>query len=198
MDKLEEMVPGNTQFGAIGVVPTQSIVVVAAMTLYLYAISKWVFPPIIRGGPIPPVYEGNRLLKVYVTVAGFVGLYIPIAYIVWCACSHTAGEELVSHLEPMISHTFLLGAQVVAERVSFSCSFSLPARALVPIFYNTLRLYDIWAWLHSPHHTSFSLSLALSNLILWSFNLFCFLIPIYLPTCLHIYYSQAFKNTHHS
>ncbi|KAH7290163.1 hypothetical protein KP509_30G034500 [Ceratopteris richardii] len=91
-------------------------------------------------------------------------------------------------------HTFLLAWQVLSDLISGFCGPKLvspPSRALVPILYNSGRLVSIWAWLQADFASSIALQpwlllgrcLALANLALWTYNLFGFLLPIYLPFC---------------
>lgn len=81
---------------------------------------------------------------------------------------------------------------------------------MVPVFYNTKRIFTILDWLRAdfwkqtadldlPSFSSssaavlwlrFGWGLAVANLVFWSFNLFCFLIPVYLPKAFRIYHQK--------
>lgn len=86
------------------------------------------------------------------------------------------------------------------EGVTFWQGFSIPVRAFIPLAFNSRRLFSIADWLRSELGKEglglgFRLIagkvLAMVNLALWAFNLFGFLIPVYLPKALKRYYSIA-------
>lgn len=188
-------------FAAIGLVPYQDMVSVLLASLYIYAMSRFVFPPVTPSCP-GSFYKGSEVLRTYVAVACFLGLDFPLAYIMLGVV--TGNQKAVQAAAP---HTFLLASQIVTEQMtSTSNGVSLPARALVPILYNSVRLVSIWEWIHtdfakaahhevsppvsSPHWVFFGCGLAVANLLLWSYNLFGFLLPMYLPLCLRQYFED--------
>ena len=101
-------------------------------------------------------------------------------------------------------HLFLLCSQVVMEGVTaYTGRFSIPIRAFVPVFYNSWRMPEVAEWARwevmttaderggSERMVYVGRGLALLNLGLWSFNLFGFLLPVYLPKALKRYYSTT-------
>lgn len=77
------------------------------------------------------------------------------------------------------------------EGVSFAGKFSLPIRVFVPVFFNSKRIFTIVEWLkiEMDMEDGRGFYLAVANMVLWSFNLFCFLLPVFLPKAFTIYYS---------
>lgn len=187
---------------ANGLVRYRDVLCVVLASVYLYIMSRYVFPPVTLESP-PSIYKGSKVLKAYVTFAAYVGVYLPLAYII---LGVAMGDK--NAVQTAATHTLFLACQVVSERLS--SAFSHPARALVPILYNSGRLVSIWAWIQSEflkgtHASSLPVSkgplsathwvllgrfLAVTNLLLWSYNLFCFLVPMYLPSCFRKYFEQ--------
>ncbi|KAI5058829.1 hypothetical protein GOP47_0026999 [Adiantum capillus-veneris] len=170
-----------------GMLPYETFLCVGLYSLYILLMSRYAFPKkpgseVKKQGPA--FLEGRRhLMASYIRFAAYVGLYFPFAYIVLGLA--TSRKEIVHTAAP---HTFLLAAQVLSERLS--SPLSPPCLALVPILYNSGRIVSIWAWLQADFSASFSSYwvlfgriLAIANLLLWSYNLFGFLLPLYLPFC---------------
>ncbi|XP_078427534.1 uncharacterized protein LOC144700034 [Wolffia australiana] len=153
---------------------------------YIYLLSAAVFPA--RGsGPEPPVLGGGRrALGLYVAAGAVVGLALPAGYVVWGGPGRAGAA----------AHLFLLASQVVAEGATFSGGCSLPIRALVPIWFNSRRLFAIADWLRAElgaaggRRLGVGGGLALVNLAFWSFNLFAFLLPVFLPRALRAHFSR--------
>lgn len=92
------------------------------------------------------------------------------------------------------------------EGVASSDRFSLPIRVLVPVFYNSKRLLTIADWFSevfyagegefkgSARRLYVGRGLAVGNMVFWSFNLFCFLLPVYLPRGFKQYYTAKVKD----
>lgn len=197
---------------ACRLVPYSDFLCVLLASVYIYIMSRYAFPPVTPESP-PSIYKGSKVLKIYVTFAAYVGLYLPLAYI---AVGVGKGDKRA--VKGAASHTFFLAAQVVSERLTgTSNSVSLPARALVPILYNSGRLVSVWTWvrlefskgtassssvsdgpLSAKHWVVFGQFLAVANLLFWSYNLFCFLVPIYLPACFRKYVEDERKNSERS
>jgi hypothetical protein len=86
-------------------------------------------------------------------------------------------------------HLFLTAAQVVCEFFTGSGTTATLPRMLVPIGFNTFRMWTLWTWCGAvaasglgPWH----MALAVINLGFWAYNLFIFLLlkmlPAYLDT----------------
>lgn len=87
------------------------------------------------------------------------------------------------------------------EGVAANDSFSTPIRVFVPVFYNSRRIFTLTEWLRnefakedkeysgSVRRLMVGRALAVANMALWSFNLFGFLLPVYLPRAFKRYYS---------
>lgn len=101
---------------------------------------------------------------------------------------------------------FLLASQVFMEGVASSGGFSIPIKVFVPVAYNSVRIYSIIDWLKSEiskvdeeyggslRRVYIGRGLAGANMAFWSFNLFGFLLPYYLPMAFHRYYAGNKKN----
>ncbi|RWW09939.1 hypothetical protein GW17_00026541 [Ensete ventricosum] len=192
---------------ASGMVPATDLTFVLFSFVYLLLLSATAFPPLGPPGAAadPPVFGArNRLLAAYVSVGAVVGLLLPVAYIL---DGVLAGDK--EGIRAAAPHLFLLAAQVFLEGVTFSWRFSLPMRAFVPIFYNTKRLFTIVDWLASEfgkaegeHGAARRLlagrALAVANLAFWAFNLFGFLLPVYLPRALKGYYCGNSSNNNNT
>lgn len=91
------------------------------------------------------------------------------------------------------------------EGVAFSDKFSVPISVFVPVFYNSRRIFTIVEWLRNeigkvdeeysgpPGRIYMGRALAIANLVLWCFNLFGFLLPVYLPRAFKKYYASFNK-----
>lgn len=181
---------------ASGMVSAEDFAFVIFSVIYMYFISKVAFPP--TSDPDPPVFgEKNRILGIYVFVAAVIGLYLPIAYIF-----EGVFEGDKEGIKAAAPHVFLLSSQVFMEGLSFSGNFSLPIRVFVPVLYNSRRIFTIVEWLRSeiwkvdsenagsPRRLYVGRALAVANMAFWSFNLFGFLIPVFLPKAFKIYYTK--------
>ncbi len=76
---------------------------------------------------------------------------------------------------------FLLCFQAITEGVARAALLPLPMRILVPVFYNTVRLTSLHAWVFPATGSTIPTSLrilGISNLLYWYANLFLFLIPV--------------------
>ncbi|KAJ9553197.1 hypothetical protein OSB04_017242 [Centaurea solstitialis] len=183
---------------ASGMVAFQDFAFVLLSFFYMLFISKVAFPAL-SSAPEPPVFGNNsRLLTVYVSVGAVVGLLLPVAYMV-----HGVLEGDKEGIKAAAPHVFLLASQVFMEGVTFSGEFSLPIRVFVPVVYNSMRMYAILEWLkneiakvNKEHHGSIrrlqvGRGLAIANMVFWSFNLFGFLLPFYLPKAFKKYYAAG-------
>ncbi|KDP22256.1 hypothetical protein JCGZ_26087 [Jatropha curcas] len=138
----------------------------------------------------------SKILSIYVSVGAVIGLCLPIAYIFLGI--YEGDKEGIKAAAP---HLFLLASQVFMEGVAFSDRFALPVHVFVPVFYNSKRIFTVLEWLKtemskveegyggSPMRVYFGRALAVANLAFWCFNLFGFLLPVYLPRAFEKYYS---------
>lgn len=115
-------------------------------------------------------------------------------------------------------HLFLLSCQILTENVIHGFrGVSLPVRALTPILYNAVRLTSLYRWVtrvltrDAPPissevlgrpliiwsllvnrdvnlWSSFGKALAVVNWLFWHFNLFGFLVCVFLPRAMAAYY----------
>ncbi|KAF8380223.1 hypothetical protein HHK36_027705 [Tetracentron sinense] len=182
-------------FSASGMVSMEDFTFVIFSLFYAYFISKIAFPPL-NSSTEPPIFgENNKLLGLYVSIGALIGLFLPIGYIF--EGIFEGDKEGIKAVAP---HVFLLSSQVFMEGVAISNRFSLPTRVFVPVFYNSRRIFTIVEWLRSeigkvddefggsPRRFYVGRGLAVANLIFWSFNLFGFLLPVYLPRAFKRYY----------
>lgn len=100
-------------------------------------------------------------------------------------------------------HLFLLSFQILTENVISGLSlFSSPVRAMVPLLYTVRRIFVIIDWMNDVWLAKtlpataqvkdvawywFGRGLAVANLAYFSINLFCFLIPRFLPRAFERY-----------
>ncbi|XP_059459723.1 uncharacterized protein LOC132189153 [Corylus avellana] len=184
-------------FSASGMVSPEDFAFVFFSLSYIYFMSKVAFPTPTRKEPPPLVFTTpeNKLLRLYVSVGAIIGLFLPIAYIF-----HGIFEGDKEGIKAATPHVFLLTSQVFMEGVAFSDRFSLPIRAFVPVCYNARRIFTIVDWLRSEvskvdeeyggskTRLYVGTGLAIANLAFWCFNLFGFLLPVYLPRAFKGYY----------
>ncbi|KAF9613942.1 hypothetical protein IFM89_013477 [Coptis chinensis] len=181
---------------ASGMVSVANIGFVLFSTIYMFFLSRIAFP-CLNNAYEPPVFgEKNKILGMYVLAAAIIGLLLPICYIF-----HGIFEGDKQGIKAAAPHVFLLASQVFMEGVTFSQGLSLPIRAFVPVCYNTVRIFTIVDWLSaeigkvddensgSDMRLYVGRGLAVANLVLWCFNLFGFLLPVYLPKALKKYYA---------
>ncbi|KAK6117625.1 hypothetical protein DH2020_048640 [Rehmannia glutinosa] len=185
---------------ASGMVSVEDLASVVFSLFYFYFISKVAFPQTQTSPhPDPPLFgDKNTLLTLYVLIGSVIGLFLPIAYIF--EGIYEGDKQGIKNAAP---HVFLLASQVFMEGISYSGGFSLPVRTLIPVFYNSMRVLSIVEWLKneiskvevgyggSVRRLTVGRGLAVANMVYWSFNLFGFLLPFYLPKAFKIYYSNA-------
>ncbi|KAL0371716.1 UNVERIFIED_CONTAM: hypothetical protein Scaly_0853200 [Sesamum calycinum] len=180
---------------ASGMVSAEDAAFVLFSIIYTYFMSKVVFPPTSPRSK-PPFGEKNRILGLYALFAGLIGLFLPIAYIL-----EGIFEGDKEGMKAAAPHLFLVCSQVFMEGVAFSANLSMPVFAFVPIFNNSKRIFTIVEWLRSEFSRGSMYegsagrlyagrALAVANMAFWSFNLFGFLLPVFLPKVFKIYYSN--------
>jgi signal transduction histidine kinase len=186
-------------FSASGLVPLIDILFPVVISIYAVVIGKLVFPRY-KNAELS-VFKGNRVFQAYVIFGTLVGLFLPLAYVLGGFARND--QEAVRAATP---HLFLLSCQVLSENlVSGLQIFSLPVRALMPLMYNTRRLFalvdwteEMWITRHLSAHPTmneeawlrFGQGLAAVNTIYYTINLFGFLIPMFLPRAFERYFES--------
>ncbi|XP_047332650.1 uncharacterized protein LOC124936212 [Impatiens glandulifera] len=165
--------------------------------IYLYFLSKVAFPTLSSdpNHSPPPVFgETNKILGLYVLAGAIIGLFIPMAYIFEGIIK---GDK--DGIKAACPHLFLLSCQVLMEGLTFYGGFSLPIRVFVPVFYNSRRVMVIVDWIREEmwkmdhgdgggSRVYVGVGIGILNMGFWSFNLFGFLLPVYLPMAFKKYY----------
>ncbi|KAK7391353.1 hypothetical protein VNO78_19768 [Psophocarpus tetragonolobus] len=181
---------------ASGMVAPPDFAFVLFSVFYMHFLSKVAFPSLLSSKEPSIFNPQKKILRLYVFIGAIIGLYGPIAYIL-----HGIYEGDKEGIKAAAPHVFLLASQVFMEGVAFSGKFSTPIRAFVPVFYNSRRIFTIVDWLrteiykiNAEHSGSYrriyvGRILAVANMAFWCFNLFGFLLPIYLPKVFKLYYS---------
>jgi len=170
---------------ASGLVPLRDVLFAGFASAYFVLFGKYVYPCPTEPQP-STLFPNNRLLRRYVAFAGLIAIPTPMAYILG---SYIKGDQVA--MNAAAPHLFLIACQVLSELmvVSLSTPVSLPVRMMVPVFYNTRRLFTIATWLETEFARTtddrgwlfFGRGLAVANMAIWAYNLFCFLLPVYLP-----------------
>lgn len=185
-----------TVFAASGMISAQDFAFVIFSLIYIFFLFKIAFPPPPQSKESSVFSPNTIILRLYVLVGAIIGLLLPIAYIL--EGIFEGDKEGIKAAAP---HVFLLASQVFMEGVAFSDKFSTPIRVFVPVFYNSRRIFTIVDWLKtefskaegdngaSARRLYLGRALALANMAFWCFNLFGFLLPVYLPKAFKKYYS---------
>lgn len=188
-------------FSASGLVPLVDLVSPVFVSLYLLALSRWAFPSYKKPGSAKEVFHGSRMFQLYVIVGTTVGLFLPLSYVLG---GFARGDQAA--VRSATPHLFLLSFQILSENIITGLSiFSPPVRALVPLLYTVRRVFLLFDWTHATFFDSkvsenprfqekiwiwFGRSLASANLIYFTINLFCFLIPRFLPRAFERYIQE--------
>ncbi|XP_030533194.1 uncharacterized protein LOC115742825 [Rhodamnia argentea] len=185
---------------ASGLVGFQDLAFLVLSLVYIYVLSVVAFP-CLGPGREPTVFNPrNRVLRLYVSFAAVIGLFLPIAYIF--EGIYEGDKEGIAAAAP---HLFLLASQVFMEGVAFSARFSTPIRVFVPVSYNARRIFTLMEWLESEfgkeggdrggsaRRVYVGRILAAANMALWCFNLFAFLLPVYMPKAFKKYYAAYYN-----
>lgn len=187
---------------ASGMVSVEDFAFVIFSVIYMHFMAKAAFPATAAHAEPPVFGESNKILNLYVAAAAVIGLFLPIAYIF-----EGVFEGDKEGIKAAAPHVFLLASQVFMEGLSFSGGFSLPIRVFVPVFYNSRRIFTIVEWVRSEilkadgvyegslRRLYVGRALAVANMAFWCFNLFGFLLPVFLPKAFRIYYQSHNKQT---
>ncbi|XVF02799.1 hypothetical protein REPUB_Repub04eG0205400 [Reevesia pubescens] len=189
-------------FSISGLVPLLDLVFPAFASTYIIALSRFAFPShgrISTGSQ--EIFQGSKLFRLYVILGTTIGLFLPLAYVLG---GFARGDNHA--VRSATPHLFLLSFQILTENVISGLSlFSPPVRALVPMLYTVRRIFviidwmqDVWlnktlpatAQLKDIAWDWFGKGLAAANLLYFSINLLCFLIPRFLPRAFERYFTE--------
>lgn len=188
---------------ASGLVNPQDFAFVIFSIIYLFFLSKFAFPKLTDPMEEPPVFNPESyLVRLGPLFGGIIGIAIPIAYIF-----EGFIEEDKEGIRAAAPHVFLLASQVFMDGVAFSDRFSTPIRVFVPVFYNAKRIFTLVDWVErefskaddqelggstaSERRVFLGRVLAIVNLVFWTYDLFFFLLPVFLPRAFRKYYAAA-------
>ncbi|XP_061999590.1 uncharacterized protein LOC133716981 [Rosa rugosa] len=187
---------------ASGLVGPEDLVFVLFSIIYLFFLSKFAFPKLTDPSEEPPVFDPESyLVRLGPLFGGFIGIVLPLAYIFE---GFIEGDK--EGIRTAAPHVFLLASQVFMDGVAFSDRFSTPIRVFVPVFYNAKRIFTLVDWVKiefskadgqeyggsaSERRLFLGRVLAIVNLVFWSYDLFFFLLPVYLPRAFRKYYAAA-------
>ncbi|XP_042505640.1 uncharacterized protein LOC122082241 [Macadamia integrifolia] len=190
-------------FPASGMVSFKDVAFTLFSPVYVLFLSKVAFP-VLDPSTDPRVFgqKINKFLSLYVPFTALIGLILPIGYIVE---GILGGDK--EGIKAAAAHFFLLCSQVFMEGLTFHAGFSIPIFAFVPVFYNSRRIFTIVDWLRAEmgktvnaelstsaaRRVYFGRALAVASLLLWCFNLFGFLLPVFLPRAFKRYYGYKEK-----
>ncbi|XP_057529659.1 uncharacterized protein LOC130808204 [Amaranthus tricolor] len=189
-------------FSVSGLVPLSDIIFPAFVSTYIIGLSRFAFPSYSSlSSHSREIFQGSRLFRSYVILGTIVGLFLPLAYVLG-GFARGDNHAVRSATPPL----FLLSSQILTENIISGLSlFSPPVRAVVPLLYTGQRIFVIveWmqdVWLRKTLHVNASVQdvawywfgriLAVGNLLYFSINLFCFLIPRFLPRAFERYFSE--------
>jgi hypothetical protein len=145
-------------------------------------------------------FPGGKYLTHYMLGSALISLLIPLVQII--VSSLTNDKVTVLEAAP---HLFLVSAQVVTEfLVSRPAWISTPVKAMVPVMYNSWRLLTVHTWVTAVFSRDLSSSISLAstlwsvfwrsvvvgNFLFWNYNLWAFLLPVYVPWSLRKYYTE--------
>ncbi|XP_060214235.1 uncharacterized protein LOC132641310 [Lycium barbarum] len=189
-------------FSASGLVPLLDLVFPAFASAYLLLLSRFAFPSLgTTTSTSQEIFQGSRFFRVYMVTGTTVGLFLPLAYVLG---GFARGDQHA--VRSATPHLFLLSFQILTENIISGLSlFSPPVRALVPLLYTVRRIFvlidwiqDVWINTTLPANAQikdvtwywFGKGLAVANLVYFSINLLCFLIPQFLPRAFERYFRE--------
>ncbi|XP_043704799.1 uncharacterized protein LOC122654658 [Telopea speciosissima] len=188
-------------FPASGIVSFKDVAFTLFSLVYVFFLSKVAFPILDPSTDRRVFGKNNKLLSLYISFTALIGLILPIGYIIDGILE--GDKERIKAAAP---HIFLLCGQGFMEGFTFNAGFSIPIFAFVPVFYHSRRIFTIVHWLRaemgktvngelvgSAIRVYFGRGLAVVNLLVWCFNLFGFLLPVYLPRAFKRYYGYKEK-----
>ncbi|XP_071722690.1 uncharacterized protein [Rutidosis leptorrhynchoides] len=196
-------------FSISGLVPLLDLIFPIFTSAYLLALSRFAFPAQghVSSSGSQELFQGSKWFRTYVVIGTSIGLFLPLAYVLG---GFARGDDHA--VRSATPHLFLLSAQILTENIISGLSlFSAPVRALVPLLYTVRRIFVILDWLtdvwinktlpaNAPTKDIawfwFGRNLAVANLVYFSINMFCFLIPRFLPRAFERYFKDRDAETH--
>ncbi|XP_039050679.1 uncharacterized protein LOC120191860 [Hibiscus syriacus] len=186
---------------ARGMISLEDLAFVVFSIVYMHLLFKVAFP---RNAPLKDCIvfdQRNKIFRSYMTFSAFIGLYFSVAYIIHGIRGVNQPSRARPRGEGSGPHLFLVTSQVFMEGVAFTDRYSIPVQVFVPVLYNSRRIFTLVEWVRSEfskvdnEHASSNRVyvgrvLALANMGLWCFNLFGFLLPVYLPRAFKKYYTE--------
>ncbi|KAM7269718.1 hypothetical protein ACFE04_025215 [Oxalis oulophora] len=195
-------------FSVSGLVPLIDLIFPAFTLAYLLALSRFAFPThrssnssSSSSSGSQELFQGTKLFRLYVVLGTSIGLFLPLAYVLG---GFARGDDHA--VRSATPHLFLLSFQILSENIISGLSlFSPPVRALVPLLYTVRRIFVILDWLNDVWFNKtlpanaptkdvawfwFGRNLAVANFVYFSINLFCFLIPRFLPRAFEKYFKE--------
>jgi hypothetical protein len=160
------------------VVPAHDVAFSFVWPAYIFAVNKLRFSGnathIMK--PSSPLVAEAWVRK-YAAAAGVLALLLPALV----CLLHRNDAAVLALIGP---HLYLTTAQVLCESFSSSSSMAMLPRMLVPIGFNTFRLWTLWTWCtqaYTGQAPMWHVCLAVANLLFWTYNLFVFLLLNMLP-----------------
>ncbi|XP_010550546.1 PREDICTED: uncharacterized protein LOC104821388 [Tarenaya hassleriana] len=180
-----------------GLAGVEEIAFVVFSYVYLYIfLSRFAFPPRKNEQRRRFSNPNAKLFRAYFLATAVFGLIFPICYI---------GDGIfrgdLEGARAASKHLFLLCGQSFMEPIGFSDKFSMPIGILGPVFSNARRVFALLDWIRAefspsaterpggPMRVYGGRALASANILIWSFNLFGLLLPVFLPRACEIYFS---------
>ncbi|XAR71707.1 hypothetical protein NMG60_11018100 [Bertholletia excelsa] len=169
---------------AAGMVSPEDFAFIVFSLTYTHFLSKVAFPIPPPPGDSPIAGRKNRLLGLYAFCGSVMGLYFPVAYIFDGVLEgDTEGVKAVApQFFCMLESCFVEGV-------------ASPVMVFVPVLFNSRRVFTVVEWLRtefskvgggggyrgSLRRLYVGRGLAVVNMAFWSFNLFGFLLPLFVP-----------------
>ncbi|KAH7442617.1 hypothetical protein KP509_03G096600 [Ceratopteris richardii] len=185
-------------FSASGLVPVTDLLFPVFVTPYLFMLSRFVFPTYNNEGRME-VFHGSRMFQLYLMLGTVLGLFLPLAYVLG---GFARGDQHA--VRASTPHLFLLSVQILSENVVSNLAvWSPPVRAFLVTIYNGRRIFSLGDWISDvfthvapPQHPTykdlswvwFGRGLAAANLVYFVINLFCFVLPRFIPRAFERYF----------
>ena len=174
-------VTGSALLVANGGVPKHDLIFSLAWPAYLWAMNTWRFESnaALQDKPPGPLVAEDWV-RTYAAGAGVLAILIPAAL----CLLNVSNTAVLMILGP---HMYLTMVQVLCEYCTRGSHVAMLPRMLVPIGFNTYRMWTLWVWATAAISSGLGpwhVGLAVANLLFWAYNLFVFLlgkmVPIYL------------------
>lgn len=171
-------------------IPFADLAFAVAYPCYLAVMNQWRFGGNSVGADrefVPLLREGRgEWFKQYVLSFALAGLLVPLPVVFGCFIFELVPSAVSAAAAP---HLLLTMVQCACEALTRSPSVHALVRLLIPIGFNAYRMgvlfkwsraaFDLWQakpWYVIQPWYALGLSLALTNLVMWTYNLFVFLL----------------------